>query len=247
MEATENQPKSTPKELLRARMSSRYPDRHFRDENGENGEDDIEQAILDTLDEYDKYNDEMLSLFSTDARSADFITNWVKTGDPRAALLETFGDDFIEAAKSEDGLAQFKGQLDSWRARKKADDDARAQYEQNWDKSLEDLDKWGDENGLTQEQKVAVIMKLVDVSSNAIQNIYTPADFDMANKALHYTSDVEAAREAGVVEGRNAKIDARRKTKDSVGSLPPAIGGGQGIRAQEKKPQRPQSPWDGIQ
>lgn len=247
MEVTENQKPMGARELLRERMSSRYPDRHFRDESGENGEDDIEQAIIDTLDEYEKYSKEMVDLFSTDGRSAEFIQNWITTGDPRAALLETFGDEFLDATKSEEAMEKFKGQLEDWRTRKKADDDAREQYEQNWNKSLEDLEQWGNERGLSQEQKVAVIMRLVDVSANAIQNIYTPEDFDMANKALNYTSDVEAAHETGVVEGRNAKIDARRKSKDSIGNLPPAIGSGQGIRAQEPRPAGKKSVWSDLQ
>lgn len=246
MEVTDNQTTKTPRELIVERMSRRYPTRRFGGPDGPDGQDDIEQAILETLDDYDKYNEEMSTLFSTDPRSAEFIQEWVECKDPRLALVKTFGDDLINSLNDKESAKKFEEQLTEWRARKKADDDARAECDANWQKSLDALEKWGDEKGLSQEQKVAIIMRLIDVAANAIQNVYTPEDFEMAKNALNYTADVERAHEDGVVEGRNAKIEARRKAKDEVGKLPPAIGGSQGMRAKEPAPERPKSVWAGL-
>lgn len=248
MEDTENKKTKSAKQALRERMSKKFPDRGFSVQDAQEGSDDsdaLAQAIVDTLDEYDKYGSQLNDLFSTDVRSAEFINAWVNSGDPRSALIETFGDEFFDAAKSEEAKTKFKGQLEDWRKRKKAEDDTRAEYDANWTKSLEDLESWGNEKGLTQEQKVQVILKLADVSENAIRNVYTPESFEMAWNALRFNDAVNDAHQSGLVEGRNDKIAQTRKAKEEVGKLPPAVSG-QGVRAAEPKPQRPRTPWAGI-
>lgn len=247
MADTENQKVKTPREQLLERMSSRYPDRHFVGQDGQDAQDDLEQAIIETLDEVKDKNSQLAELFSTDPRSAEFIGSWIRTGDPRGAIIETFGDEFFDAAKSEEAREKFKGELEEWRARKKADDDARAEYEENWNKSLEDLENWGNEKGLSQEDKVKVILRLADVSENAIRNIFSPDDFEMAYNAMNYANDVNTAHDTGVIEGRNAKIAERRKSIEDAGKLPPAVTG-QGVRAKEPAPPVPrkENPWAGL-
>lgn len=251
MEKAENKAVKSARQLLEERMSSRYPDRHFSAQNAQNAQnaqavDDLDGAIIETLDEWEKNNNELREIFNTDPRSAEFINEWVRTKDPRAALVETFGDDLFEAGKSEEAKEQFKAQLADWRKRREAEEKAQAEYEANWNASLEALEKWGNDKGLSQDQKVAVMLKLINVAGNALCGNYSPEDFEMANDAINYSADVASAHDAGVVEGRNAKIAASRKTKNDVGKLPPAVTG-QGARGAEPRPPRKPGFWEGVE
>ena len=242
------------REQLRDRMASMYPDRNFSGEMGENGEsgaDDLDQAILEKLDElssnqdtYTAKNKALSDLFYGDPLSAEFVQKWIETGDPRTALVETFGDDLKDLA-SEEGRSQFPEALKSWRDRRAENDSLNAEAEANWSKSLEDLESWGNEKGLTNEQKVNVMIRLVGVAANGIVNKYEPADFEMAWKEMNYDTDMNNARQEGEVAGRNAKIDENRKRRQAAGMMPPTLNG-QGAHVEERKPVAPQSVWSQI-
>jgi len=78
-----------------------------------------------------------------------------------------------------------------------------------------------------------------------MENKYGPDDFDMAFHSMNYDTDVAAARAAGEVAGRNAKIAAERRVRSEVAGMPPA-GGSQGGRAAETKPKKSESPWANV-
>ena len=242
------------RESLLARARERFPDRQFADLDATEipeGVADLDEAINEMLEDlttkqatYDEKNNRLSELLMTDPDSAEFIQKWVETGDPRTALVETFGDDL---GMSEEGQANFKSQLDAWRERKQANDALNEQAEANWNKSLEDLESWGDSKGLSLEQKRDVMLRLLAIAFNGMENKYTPEDFDLALNAINHDADVAAAKVEGEVKGRNEKIAAARRDRNTSGSMPPAIPGGQGAKVVEKAPApKSSSPWAGI-
>jgi len=242
------------RESLLARARERFPDRQFADLDATEtpeGVADLDEAINEMLEDlttkqatYDEKNNRLTELLMTDPDSAEFIQRWVETGDPRTALVETFGDDL---GMSEEGQANFKSQLDSWRERKKVNDDLNAEAEANWQKSLADLETWGDAKGLSIEQKRDVMLRLLSIAFNGMVNKYSPEDFELAYNAINHDADVAAAKVEGEVKGRNEKIAAARRDRNTAGSMPPAIPGGQGAKVVEKAPVvKASSPWAGI-
>ena len=240
---------SRQKMLDRAR--ERFPERNFADLGAEpqEGVADLDDAIDEMLEDltsrqatYDENNNKLVELLGSDPSSAEFIQRWVETGDPRTALVETFGEDLGIA---EEKAAEFKGQLDSWRERKAANDALNAQAEANWNKSLEDLLAWGEAKGLNQDQMRDVMLKLLGITFNGMVNKYGNEDFDMAWNAMNHDTDVAAARAEGEVAGRNEKIAAARRGAAAARVLPPA-GGGQGARTAERKPKEEGDIWDNL-
>lgn len=244
------------RERMLSRARERYPDRTFADlgESGETAPQDgvanLDDAIDEMLEEYstrqadyDNKNKRLVELLNTDPDSAEFIQKWIETGDPRTALVETFGDDL---GMSEEGREQFKGQLDSWRERKSENDALEKEAVENWNKSLSDLEEWGNSKGLGLEQKRDVMLRLLSIAFNGMVNKYTPEDFDLALKAINHDTDVANARQEGEVNGRNQKIAAARRERVAAGTMPPAPAGGQGAVTRERRPQGETSPWAGI-
>lgn len=109
----------------------------------------------------------------------------------------------------------------------------------NWQKSLEDLDAWGDSKGLDNDKKAEVALRLISLVANGLMNIYRPEDFDMVLKDMNYDSAVAAARQEGEVAGRNAKMTETRRTRANAGDMPPTLSG-QGVRSVEKTPPEPE-------
>ena len=254
MAKTDTQSVADYRNQLLSRARSRFPDRNFDGQDGQNGGDGqaLEQAIFEMLEESDEKikgyvdeNNKMLDLFMSDPSSAEFVTKWAETGDPRVALVETFGDDLAELS-TEEGRGKFSSSLDSWRQRKNDNDNLNKEADANWNKSLEDLESWGNANGLSQEQKIAVLMKLVQITADGLMNKYSTEDFDMALKVMNFDSAVSNARMEGEVAGRNAKIREAKRGRANGEAMPPSIRGGQGMRIAEQKPERAKSIWEGL-
>ena len=254
MAKTENQSVTNYRDQLMSRARQRFPDRNFDGMDGQDGQDGqaLAQALMEMLDESDgkikgyvDENNKMLDLFLSDPSSAEFVNRWAETGDPRMALVEVFGDDLAELS-SEEGRGKFKEGLASWRKRKNDNDNLNKEAETNWNKSLEDLEAWGNENGLSQEQKVAVLMKLVQITADGLMNKYSAEDFGMALKVMNFDSAVSNARMEGEVAGRNARIREAKRGRANNEALPPSVTGGQGMRIAEAVPERPKSIFSGI-
>lgn len=243
---------SRQKMLERAR--ERFPDRTFADLDAtepQEGIADLDDAIDEILEDltakqgaYDEQNSRLSSLLVTDPDSAEFIQRWVETGDPRTALVETFGE---ELGIAEEKAAEFESQLQGWRERKAANDALNAEAEANWQASLSALEEWGNDKGLTLEQKRDVMLRLLAITFNGMENKYGAEDFDLAYNAINHDADVAEARVAGEVAGRNERIAAARRGTAAANALPPASVGGQGGRTAERAP-KPASnnPWAGI-
>lgn len=254
MAKEDTQVQKTPREQLREMARSKFQDRNFPDQEGQTaqeGQDDLDQAILDiiteannTISENASKNEKMVKLFYGDPKSGEFVNRWIETGDPRAALIEVFGDELAELG-TEEGRMQFSDNLKSYRDRQTENQRLNDEAQANWDKSLADLDEWGNAKGLPDEKKAEVAARLLAVTAKGLMNIYEPADFDMVYKEMNYDNDVAAARQEGEVAGRNAKIAAARRERSNAGAMPPALSG-QGVRSAEPTPAKPESPWAGI-
>ena len=235
------------------RAREQFPDRTFSDIGAEpqEGVADLDDAINEMLEDltsreasFEENNGKLKSLLVSDPGSAEFIQKWVETGDPRTALVETFGE---ELGMSEEAAANFEGQLAGWRERKAANDALEAEAEANWQKSLEDLIAWGTERNLSVDQMRDIMARLLAVTFNGMENRYGVDDFEMALHSMNYDTDVAAARAAGEVVGRNERIAAERRDRSVAGAMPPAGGTAQGGRTVERKPKPTrENPFAGI-
>lgn len=228
-----------------------YPDRNFASENGENGEysqDALEQALIDALDEYTSYqgkNRELHDLLMRDPSGIAFLTKWMESGDPRAALVEVFGDDLSELA-TEEGRGKFSDNLKVWRDKRDADDKLDQEAAANLEVTFNDLDSWRQNKGLSEEEAVEVFLRLSAVAMGGLMNKYTTDDFEMAYKAMHFDNAVSDARREGEVAGRNAKIEANKARRKTIGAMPPTLSG-QGVKVEERKPKKADSIWSGVE
>ena len=252
MAKSEKTKKASARENLLSRARERFPDRTFADLGTEPAEGvaDLDEAIDEMLTDfstrqktYDENNRRLAELMISDPSAAEFVQRWLDTGDPRTALVETFGD---ELGMSEEGQSKFKDQLTGWRERKSANDALEAEAENNWQNSLAALKEWGDAKGLTLEQQRDVMLRLLSITFNGMENKYGPEDFDMAYNAINHDSDVAAARAEGEVTGRNEKIAATRRARTVAANNMPPSAGRQGGSMGEPQPPKRKSFWGEV-
>lgn len=252
MEAIENQPTMDYRSRLRERMSQRYPDRNYEETEENQGNEELARSAMESMDDYEgrindyegriqKYEDDnkqMADFFRTNPRGAAFLNSWVKSGSPGLAFLKAYGRQAFDALQSEDGLEQI-AQIEAEEAQFLADEESRKEeMMSNLSQSFDALDAWGDERGLSDEEKVKVFDRFHTIVMDAHKGIYAQELFDMAWKADHYDEDVANARHEGEVSGRNAKIKETQRKRSEVASMPPALSGQEATAINGNKPTR---------
>lgn len=258
MAKADNKQVKSGRERLLERAQARFPDRTFTRPEGQDGQDvqiaDLDEAINEAMDadasqiaESTSKNEQLAKLLYGDPRAADFLNLWIETGDPRSALVEVFGDELAELA-TEEGRGKFQTQLESYRERVRKSKELEDEEDRNWDGFLERLDNWGNERNLSNDDKAAIAVRLIDIKQKGNVNMYDEDDFNTVWRGIHYEGDVEAARNEGLIAGRNERIEATRKTRGAAaGQAMPSISGGRGGSMPAPQPPKKRSVWDDIE
>ena len=204
------------------RLREKYPDKKFEDDEeiyGQIGEDyDNYEKELGGYREREKALSDM---FAAEPRSAEFLTEMSKGGNPVLSLLKNFGPDIKETLDDPDKMQEL---ADVWAeeqqriAKSKQLDD---EYAENLPKSLEALKQFQEERGLTDEQADEIIFHLINIVRDGVMGKFSPEMFDLMTKAINHDEDVADAQEEGEVAGRNQKVTEKlRKNKSGDGLAP---------------------------
>lgn len=208
------------RDALVERLRGKYPDKDFSDVETLSGQ------ISDDYDAYDKElggykeREQALSdMFTSDPRSASFVTAWRQGADPTVELIRRFGSDIKDAIDDPAMQEQIAAANKEYVERVTKSRELEEEYEKNIVATLDYLD------GLTAEGKLAendvddAMALLVGIVHDGIVGKFSPETIDMAVKALKHDTDVEEAGHEGEVRGRNAKIKAElRHSKKGDGT-----------------------------
>lgn len=217
----ENVPVPSKRDQFKTRLRHKYPDMDFDDDDVFFGRinDDYDDYDKDLLD-YKEREFKLSDMFSSDPRSAHFLTNWKNGSDPFVELIRQFGTDVVEAAndpeRQEEMAAANKEFVDRVAKEKELDEE----YEKNISESLEMLSSYQQEHGLSDDEVDNIMELIVGVMRDGILGKFRPETIDMAMKALNYDSAVATADHEGEVRGRNSKIDERLRKQKKGDGLP---------------------------
>lgn len=236
MAKNDNQAFKSKRDALSERLSTKYPDMDFGDEEVMFG------RISDDYDDYDSqingYKDrekKMADMFSSDPRSAHFLTSWRDGGDPVVEFVRMFGTDIKDRLNDPEWQEQLAAANKDFVERVAKERELEEQYQQNLVETKAALDKFQADHGLSDDQVDEVMGMLQTIATDAIVGKFTEKSMDLALKALNHDGDVEVANQEGEVRGRNAKIDERLRTRQA-GDGTVALNGANG-NAGTRKPQ----------
>lgn len=213
------------RDMLRERLVGKYPDRDFSDEEAFYGQ------ISDDYDYYDKelgdYKERekaFSDMFTSDPRTASFVTDWRNGEDPTIGLIRRFGSeikDAIDDPKMQDKIAEAnKEYVDRIEQSKKLDEE----YKANIAETLRYLDQMV-KDGKMQEEEIDDAMELlVKIVHDGIIGKFSPETIEMARKAISHDSDVAEAAHEAEVRGRNANIEEKLRGANKGDGMPTLSG-----------------------
>ena len=223
MATTAQQEEMSKRDRVLGRLRERYPDKKFEDDE------EIYGQIGDDYDNLEKentaYKDREKSLsdmFAADPRSAQFLTEMSKGGNPVLSLLKNFGPDIKETLDDPEKMQEL---ADAWAEDQKRIAKSRQlddEYANNMEKSLDDLRQYQEQHGLSDEQTDAIIFGLISIVRDGVMGKFTPESFELISKAINHDNDVAQAEDEGTIAGRNQKITEKlRKSRkgDGLGML----------------------------
>nr|DAE16675.1 MAG TPA: hypothetical protein [Podoviridae sp. ctn7K25] len=219
----------TKRELALERMKGKYPDKQFDDDEALFGQ------INDDYDDYDNqiqgYKDREQSfsdLFTSDPRSAKFLTEWRQGKNPAVALVEMFGDDFVEELKDPEKQEEVAEASKAYAESVSKEKDYEEQYNKNIEETRATVEKLQSEEGMSDEEVDAAMEFLITIMKDGILGKFSEESIRMALKAINHDADVDLAGQEGELRGKNAKISEKlRKGRrgDGTASLDGKNGG----------------------
>lgn len=210
------------RDLAMERIKAKYPDKSFDDDEAFFGQ------INDDYDDYDKQISEsrgreeaFSNMFTSNPKSARLMMEWKNGNDPVAALIRIYGKEDILAAIEDPARLEAIEQANKEFAEKVAkNDEYDAQYEKNLPASIQAIEAWASEKGVSDEDIDDAITALSKLCGDFILGKITTDSIEMMLKAKNYDADVEQAQVEGEVAGRNAKIEEKlRKGKKGDGTV----------------------------
>lgn len=226
------------RDLLKERLRSKYPEKEFSDDEEFYGQisDDFDDSDK-KLNDYKEREKTFSDMFTSDPRSASFITDWRNGEDPVIGLIRRFGPEIKDAIDDpnmqEQIAAANKEYIERLEQSKKLDEE----YKQNISETLSYLDKMSEEGQLDDDKIDDAMAFLLKIVHEGVAGKFTPETIDMAVKAINHDVDVEDADRAGEVRGRNAKINEKLK-KASRGDNLPVLDGANGNEPKQKDTRR---------
>lgn len=236
MAEVENKEVKSKRQSMTERLQSRYPDKDFTDEESFFGQ------ISDDDDDYDKniagYKERekaFSDMFTSDPRSARFLTDWRNGQDPVVGFIRQFGTDIKDAIDDPERQEQIAEANKEFVQRVAKEKELEDMYQKNISESLKNIEELQAKNGLSDEQIDKAMQLLMGIVGDGIVGKFTAESINMAMKAINHDADVSQANQEGLVQGKNTRVEEKlRKPRQGDGTT--ALGGSNG----SAKPQKPQ-------
>lgn len=224
----------TRKEKFMERMRSRKPDLDFDDEEALYGAIDDDYSDMEgRLGRFTEESGKIKNMLASDPRSAVFLTEWAKGGNPLIKMVERYGDDFLAALQDPEKREEFAEAHRKWLDRVSENRKLEEQAEANLAETFSTLERMQKENGWSEQQTAKIFETANSIFVDGITNIIRPETFTMIANALNYDNAVSEAERLGEVRGRNEQIENRLRKSEPQPGMPPTLGGAGGAGGEQ--------------
>lgn len=210
-----------------SRMKERMPDVNFDSEDPEERYGAFEKYDDDTQSQLGKYKDsdsKLKDLFKKDPRFASFMSEVVGGDSPSTSFVKHFGKDVLDMSGDEEGMAKLNESNQEYLNRVAESGKLQEEQEKNMETSAQEMSDFKAEKAIYDEEFEKFIGECYSVIESALMGKIDKSFLETMYKGLNYENDIQDAATAGVVEGRNQKID--EKLKSSTGDGVPMLNSG---------------------
>ncbi len=223
MEKTDIKQNPKKRDLVTERLRQRNPDMNLDDEEVMFG------RINDDYDDYDRRIGEMedqqknfADIMVKDPRTARLLVGMRDGKDMITEIFRMYGPDIKEALDDPERLSKITEANKEFAEKVAEESKYEETYNTNMDQSIDDIDKWQEETGASDDDINNAIAQLMTITKDFVLGKFTPDTIQMLINAANHDNDVATAAHEGEVRGKNAKIEATLKQKkkgDGVSAL----------------------------
>jgi hypothetical protein len=187
------------------------------------------EAVADLLKKNHAFNEAMDELFQREPEIAALIAAVMKgEGTFINALAKTISPDELSALIENDGDDSVKAR-DARHEKFKAYRKREANMAANAAKTAKNITGWMEKKGWDEAKQKDFFDKVLLLLDAAADGIFTAKELDQLERMIYFEEAMSAAREEGVIAGRNEKIDDKRlqeAARKATDGLPALTGGG---------------------
>ena len=226
-EQVQEEKKLSNREQYLARMKARRGDVDYEDEEARYGaflqdDDDRESALT----KHRESDSKLSGMFKKDPRFAALLNDAMEGGDVPTSLIKRFGKGMLEA--DDENLAKY-AEANQEYLNKVAESDKLYQEQQaNLAESEAAMQAFKEDKGMDDAAFEGFLGKVYEALEAGFMGNLTRDFLEIFYKGLSYENDVRKAADAGLVEGRNQKIELENKAElgDSLPNLSDTSKGG---------------------
>lgn len=222
------------REMYEDRLRSRRPDLDIGDEDAYYG------YLGENLDELERYEKNSKQLRDNIDKSPLFAEMIIASGkqegfDPIVWAVETGRLDLEALGNDPDYVKKLADASQKALERRTRQEDIDKQMEANMPVSVEAVREKAAELGLSDDQAEEVVGRMYRIMDDLIVGKIDPELFGLLAKGQRHDEDVEAAREEGVAEGLNTRVNETLRTLPENRERP---GGRQAAEQGTRRPAR---------
>lgn len=229
---SDSDPKLYLPEYLSEMISEQFPDAEITSEDQAK---DLMSRIIDdskALEAERQANDKLYDLFE----KSEEMTQVARAMNEGRSFLEAVAlsvniDEALTDLKESDP-AEYKKVIKAQVEREqkleeqeKVTEQREVAFVENSQKSRKNIDSFKESKNLDEKSSQEFLSTLNQHFDNMVEGKITPKYLSIVHNGMNYDKDVAAAKEQGIIEGRNQKIDAE-KVKKKGDSIPRFSGGG---------------------
>ncbi|MFI3262298.1 MAG: hypothetical protein R3Y26_05260 [Rikenellaceae bacterium] len=209
-----------------------------------NNEEDALTFLLDEVESlsakvenFESENAKIYSLASENPEIALIFSEVLADCDksrPIATILTNAGIDLTPPSEGDTGYEEYNKIMKARHIRRLEAEQRKKELEANYLESVVVIERFLNKLNLSEKEERAFTDFYEEIIDNSNKNLYTEKSLAKMYQAFKYEEDVENARRAGEIEGKNAKIEIRRRTKAQQTDGLPSSGGSVSIEKPKK-------------
>lgn len=227
MEEAEEAKTKSKRENFLSRMKERMPDVEFDSEDPEvryGAFEKYDDDIQSQLGKYKESDSKLKELFKKDPRFASFVSEVVEGNLPSTSFVKYFGKDVLDMSGDEEAMAKLNESNQEYLNRVAESGRLQEEQEKNMESSAQEMSDFKAEKSMSDEEFEKFIGECYGVIEDALMGKVGKSFLEIMYKGMNYEKDIQDAAAAGVVEGRNQKID--EQLKKTIGDGIPSLNAG---------------------
>ena len=204
-------PAPSKRDSFRGRIAQRYPELNMDDEDAYYDQMNI------TMDEYEGYENNSRRLRESMEKSPAMAEMLLAARDqddfdPVVWMVQNKGLDLQALQDDPEYAEKLAAAHAEYIAKRGKTEEIESAMETNMPQSVEAVRAKAQELGLSDEEAEEIVGKMYQVMDDLVHGIISTEVFELMAKGKSHDEDVAVAREEGVAEGLNTKVDDKLRT-----------------------------------